>query len=223
VASLAGCRRFVERFSAEHDSLDVLIHNAGSLLAGYTRTEEGYEHTYAAQVLGPHVLTDGLLPLLRRGTQPRVITVSSGGMYTQGIPEGRAEMAEHEYNGTRAYALAKRAQVVMTAEWARRLPGEVAFHCMHPGWVDTPGVRSALPRFHALTRPILRQPHEGADTVVWLSAVRSIPGPSGSFWLDRRTRGTTRLPRTRVSPRDAQALWDRVCRDSGAPPGAGPA
>ena len=43
-------------------------------------------------------------------------------------------------------------------------------HAMHPGWADTAGVQSSLPRFYRATRPLLRSPDQGADTIVWLGA-----------------------------------------------------
>ena len=78
---------------------------------------------------------------------------------------------ERDYDGVVAYAETKRAQVVLAELWAeelREIP--VVVNAMHPGWADTPAVRSSLPRFHRITQSILRTPAEGADTVVWLAA-----------------------------------------------------
>lgn len=53
---------------------------------------------------------------------------------------------------------------------ARRMAGTgVAFHAMHPGWADTPGLAAALPRFRRVMRPLLRTPEQGADTITWLA------------------------------------------------------
>ena len=98
------------------------MHNAGALTATHALTADGFEATYAAQVLGPHVLTTGLLGLLQAGTSPRVITVSSGGMYAEGLNLHSVHMPADSYDGVRAYARAKRAQVAMTQEWAARFP-----------------------------------------------------------------------------------------------------
>lgn len=218
VSRLADVRRLVDRFGSDHDHLDVLVHNAGALSAEHERTEDGFEATYAAQVLGPHVLTTGLLGLLRAGPSPRVVTVASGGMYAQGLDLADVHMPAESYDGVGAYARAKRVQVVLTREWARRFPEHVQFHAMHPGWADTPGVLESLPRFHRITRPILRTPAEGADTIVWLAGVEPIPAPSGSFWHDRRPRRTVWLPRTGGTPTEHAELWDMVCQQSGASP-----
>jgi hypothetical protein len=102
--------------------------------------------------------------------------------------------------------------VTLNEMWAQRVPaGEVVFHAMHPGWVDTPGLRAALPTFRKVVGPLLRSPEQGADTLVWLAADDRQPlASSGGFWLDRRTRPIHRLSSTRKSDNRAarQQLWD---------------
>ena len=99
-------------------------------------------------VVGPFALIAGLLPLLRRTGRARVVAVTSGGMYAQPLDLDDLQWAGRPLNGPRAYAQAKRAQVALMREWARRVPpGEVAFSAMHPGWADTPGLAAALPGF----------------------------------------------------------------------------
>lgn len=215
---LGDARRLVDEFRSAHDRLDILVHNAGALSATYTGTVDGFEATYASQVLSPHIITTGLFDLLEASAAPRIITVSSGGMYAERLDLARVQMTADDYDGVRAYAKAKRAQVTLTQEWARRFPGRIAFHSMHPGWADTAGVQTALPRFRAITRPILRTPGEGADTIVWLAGVEPIPAPSGSFWLDRLPRRTVWLPGTGGSTAEHAALWELVCRQSEARP-----
>ncbi len=216
---LADARRVADEIGADGRVVDVLVHNAGALSAAYMRTEEGYEATYAAQVLSQHVLTSRLLPALSRASSPRVIVVSSGGMYAEKLDPAGVHMPADGYDGVRAYARAKRAQVSLTEQWAQHLAASpIAFHCMHPGWADTRGVQESLPRFRQITRPILRSAHEGADTIVWLAGVQPIPAPSGTFWLDRAPRRTVRYPGTRPDPGAPEALWDLVCHQTGEVP-----
>ena len=179
----------------------------------------------ASQVLAPFELTRLLLPALRAprpatAAPARVITVSSGGMYTQRLDPAALLERPARYRGVRAYAQAKRAQVELSAEWARRVPpAEVAFHALHPGWVATPGIAAALPRFDWLLRPLLRTPEQGADTMVWLASAEPARLGSGGFWHDRRRRPTRRLPGTRdVTPDAAARLWDWLAAQAPDPP-----
>ena len=219
---LADARRAADEARADGRAWDVLVHNAGALVDAHDLTAEGFEATYAAQVLSPHILTSRLLPALERGTDPRVVVVSSGGMYAEKLDLASLHMSADSYDGVRAYARAKRAQVTMNEQWATRMAGSpVGFHCMHPGWADTPGVAESLPTFRRVTRSILRTPQEGADTLVWLSAEPRLPAPSGSFWLDRTVRRTVRIPGTATSPETAAALWDLVCEQTAERPRSG--
>ena len=61
---------------------------------------------------------------------------------------------------------------------------------MHPGWVETPGVATHLPTFNTISRPVLRDAEDGADTAVWLVATRPDSTPP-HFWHDRAQRPVT--------------------------------
>ena len=217
LASLEAVRAAAATLRDDHDRIDVLIHNAGAMAERLERTDDGIEVTAQTHVAAPFLLTTELLEPLRRSPDPRVITVSSGGMYTRRLDLATLVAADPDaFDGVRSYAVAKRAQVVLNELWATRFP-EVGFHAMHPGWADTPGVASSLPRFHQLLGPALRSPEEGADTITWL-ATTAEPLPTGRFWLDRRPRTTVRLPGTGTSPGLARSLWDWCRNVTGAEP-----
>ncbi len=175
----------------------------------------------------PFLLTGLLLPVLEAGAPSRVIQVSSGGMYTQRFDLATLEMGPEEYDGTVAYARAKRAQLVLLHEWVRRTAGTgVAFHAMHPGWADTPGIRDGLPRFAKVMGPLLRTAEQGADTIVWLATATEAVESTGGFWLDRKVRWEHKAPWTRLSEADfadaGAELWawcaERTGWDGAAPP-----
>lgn len=215
----ASVRTAADQILAEHDRLDVLLHNAGALTQHRENAPGGIEQTVASQVVGPFLLTGLLLERLIASKPARVITVSSGGMYTANLQVASLQMDGGAYNGSQQYARAKRAQVTLNELWAARVPDRaVVFHAMHPGWADTPGVEASLPTFRRVVGPLLRTPAEGADTMVWLAADDGAPlATSGRFWLDRRIRSIHRLPGTRRSDTSERRkeLWDWVVATSG--------
>ena len=192
--------------------VDVLIHNAGALLNTRQVSPQGIEQTVASHVVGPFLMTTLLLPLMDRG---RVVTVSSGGMYTSSLPVfdigETLEMPAHKYGGSKQYSIAKRAQVTLNEMWAQKQTA-TEFVAMHPGWADTPGVQESIPGFRRATAPILRSAGEGADTIAWLAAVQLLPGKSGSFWSDREIRPTHKSSRTKKNDNTSSrtALWESV-------------
>ncbi len=214
VSDLADIRRFCARFPRPR--VDVLINNAGVLLDRYEPTRDGLERTLATNLVGPFLLTMRLLARLRKSDDGRVIMVSSGGMYTQRLAVSDLEAPPEPFDGVKTYARTKRAEVVLAELWHDTLADTgVTFSSMHPGWADTPGVRTSLPRFWAVTRLILRTPDEGADTIVWLGAAARVKGQGGRFWFDRAPVSTHVTTATRESPEERDALWDALVRWSG--------
>ena len=214
LASLEDVRTLADRITARGEPVDVLAHVAGALVHERSTTGDGNELTFQVHVVAPFLLTARLAGTFAPGA--RVLTMSSGGMYTRRLDVAALVDPTEPFDGTVAYAQAKRAQVVLTAEWARRRPVEdVAFHALHPGWVDTPGLDDGLPGFARWVRPILRTPVEGADTALWLSWVDGVEAPGGAFWLDRRRRATVVLPWTRTPTGEADRLWETVAERAG--------
>ncbi len=206
LSDLDAIRFWAESF--QPDQVDVLIHNAGLLPLERSLTPAGHELTFATHVLGPFLLTQLLRERLEAASAPRVIWVSSGGMYSNKLSLEDSDWSRRGYEGVAAYAQTKRMQVVLSELFAERWGEPVRFHAMHPGWVETPGVQTSLPRFWEFTKERLRTPEEGADTVVWLAAAERPGKSSGQFWFDRQARSTTLLPRTGASEEERAALWE---------------
>ena len=212
VADLNQVRTACLQIASQFPRIDVLIHNAGALLNTREMSKQGIEQTIACHVVGPFLMTSLLISQLQGG---RVITVSSGGMYSVGLPQASSnqslQMSVSKYNGTKQYAIAKRAQVTLNEMLAKRYP-DIEFVAMHPGWADTPGVQQSIPLFRKLTAPILRTTNEGADTIVWLSCIHPLPGTNGTFWSDREVRPTHKTPQSRKLDTEANrlALWSQV-------------
>lgn len=196
------------RITAKFDGIDVLINNAGALFAERAETEEGYERALAVNLLTPTLIAERLLPLLqtRRG---RVVNVVSGGLYAQGLHLDDYNYLRGSYDGSKAYARAKRGLLVMTQRWASSADHlGVSWHAVHPGWAATPGVAKSLPRFDAALKPWLRNARMGANTMVWLASHPDLTDPllNGKFWFDRAARPDALLPGTRSSPAQSEQL-----------------
>ena len=164
--------------------VDVLVHNVGVMCHEFIRTAEGLERGFATNLLGHWVLDQGL----RRGgaltAGSAIISMSSGGMYGAALDIKALQATDAaSHDGFTAYAQHKRAQVELTHHWNRLGPGQPRAWVMHPGWVDTDGVRSALPGFRNVFKPVLRTADDGADTALWLAATR--PDTGEGIWLDR--------------------------------------
>ncbi len=123
-------RKACDEIVARTSRLDVLLHNAGALSDERRTAPSGIEATVASQVVGPHLMTTLLLDRLRGDPPGRVLTMSSGGMYTAGLTVRSLQMDESSYKGAEQYARAKRAQVTLNEMWAERIDAtEVRVQC----------------------------------------------------------------------------------------------
>jgi dehydrogenase/reductase SDR family member 12 len=213
-------RACAERILATGEEVHVLVHNAGVLPAQRSETDEGIELTFATNVLGPHLLTRLLRDRLVASAPARVIFVSSGGMYLRRLDVDDLQSRDGVFDGTDAYSRSKRAEVVLAERWAEELAGTgVVVHSMHPGWADTPGIKSSIPTFQRIMGPLLRSPEQGADTIVWLAAAPEPAEVTGRFWCDRHVRSTHRLGRTHETAEERDRLWHALdALASGAAP-----
>lgn len=213
IGILRDVEELADRISERFERLDAIVHAAGQLFRERGSTIDGTEMTAAVHVVGPHLLTARLKPLLEAGAPSVAIWVSSGGMYARHLDVRLLDRPPSPYRGAEVYARAKRAQVELARLWTNHLAaGGVSCASMHPGWVDTDALKSGLPRFASIARPILRTPDEGADTINWLIATRYRPKARSGIYLDRIARSTRHWPMSPESEDEAQRLW-RWCNE----------
>jgi NAD(P)-dependent dehydrogenase (short-subunit alcohol dehydrogenase family) len=166
LSSLAEVRRLGRDVSREFDRLDVLVNNAG--IAGPTQRREsadGYELTFAVNYLSHFALTLDLLPRLRESAPARIVNVASIGQAPIDFDD---VMLERGYDGFRAYAQSKLAQVMFTFELARRLEAEgktgVTVNVVHPGTLmDTKMVRETFGRARSTVEEGVEATHRLVD------------------------------------------------------------
>ncbi|MEJ7833564.1 MAG: SDR family NAD(P)-dependent oxidoreductase [Nocardioides sp.] len=199
VGDLDAVREWTTDFRGRVSTLHGLVHNAGTMTDERQESKQGHELQLAVHVLGPHLMTERLAPVLDNAGGATVVFMSSGGMYGSVLRDDDLEYEKGSYNRVQGYARTKRMQVTLAAAWSKRLaaqakgrPGtDTAVESMHPGWVETAGVAQHLPTFRRLTGPALRTAEDGADTAVWLVATRPDSTGTGHFWHDRTIRPTT--------------------------------
>jgi NAD(P)-dependent dehydrogenase (short-subunit alcohol dehydrogenase family) len=135
LASLAEVRALADEVEHTTDRLHVLINNAGigsGRPDATTRQEsrDGYELRFAVNYLAGFLLTERLLPLLRRSAPARIVNVASLGQAPIDFDD---PMLRNGYSGTRAYSQSKLAQIAYGFDLADRLdPSAVTVNSLHP-------------------------------------------------------------------------------------------
>jgi len=190
------------------EQLDIIIHNAGGLHNQRQVTNDGIELTLQTHVVAPHLINTIVLEnaTLSKGT--KIISIASGGMYSQKVDLSDLG-SEKDYKGSKAYARAKRIQIDLTSLWAKKEP-QINFYALHPGWVDTPGLKHSLPKFYKIINKFLRNTSQGIDTMLWLCGTEPDQLNSGAFYHDRAVRSTQFFPKTDTTEKDKQILWQEI-------------
>lgn len=150
---------------AAEGHLDVLVHNAGVL--DIALNGPAALRSFDTNAIGMVRVTEAALPLLRRSSNPNVVTISSsaGSFWAVNNPE------RPEFSLPLAlYAASKTAATMLTVQYAKAQPG-IKFNAIEPGTTAT-GMTAAF--------GIGRSVAESARIVVrW--ATLGVDGPTGTF------------------------------------------
>lgn len=215
LASQAEVRGLAEEFGRRYDRLDVLVNNAGLVQSTRTETPDGLETTFATNHLAPFLLTELLLGKLKESAPSRIVTVSSEAERWGNINFDDLQ-SRKKYRGFPVYGMTKLANIMFTYELAERLGGTgVTATCMHPGAVNTRfGSNNTGPMtiFFRLSKPFMRTPEQGADTVIWLASSPEVEGVSGRYYADRKPIEPKKIAN---DPEARRRLWEESERLTG--------
>ncbi|XP_040527829.1 retinol dehydrogenase 12 isoform X1 [Gallus gallus] len=185
-SSLASVRAFAREVLREEKRLDVLVNNAGVTGLPFALTPEGLERTFATNYLGPFLLTNLLLDLMKASAPARIVTVSSfrhsAGTADCRFLTGRArpDSFDHIYNST------KLMNVLHTAEMAQRLQGTgVTANSLNPGVVSTGIMRNfslAVRGLFFLISPFIKSAEQGAVSTIYCAVSEEVSGISGKYF-----------------------------------------
>ena len=217
VSSLESVRECVKKITDELKlaKIDILINNAGVMACPFTKTKDGFELQFATNHLGHFLLTLELLPLIRKGKNPRIVTVSSLAHKYGKIHFDDINFSTIAYRPFKAYYQSKLANILFTRELARREEESgsgVTANCLHPGVVKTELTRQqtvAAGVFHFLTQillaPFFKTPESGAQTTIFCAVDETLEGVTGKYYADCKEVETSELGN---NMEDAARLWE---------------
>lgn len=231
LSSLVSVREAINTFTIHRERLDILCNNAGLMTLPYMKTRDGFEMLFATNFLGHFALTAGLLDVIRRTPQARIVSVSS---LTERM--GRLDIEDLNWERTPyarrgAYARSKLANLVFALELDRRLSGagiNAISVAAHPGYsatqiaiggVDAPRsrVRAFWSHLVGIGNALFAQPaHMGALSTLYAATADEVRGgdyigPDGWYEL----RGQPKRVRASRQAQDqalAIRLWESAER-----------
>jgi len=222
VSDLASLRALADRYSSSGLPLHVLVNSAGIMcLNGRETNADGLELSFATNTLGAFALTRLLEPVLQR-SHSRVIFMSSGGLYTELLEVDDMQWERRaKYDGQSQYAKDKRRMQVYAESFAERWQAQgpyIKSFCMHPGWAESVGARTAMGGLFKSMGNRIRSSEQGADTAVWLACEDESKLQNGAFYLDRAVAEKHMWGAgTQYTDQQKQLLWQKLSKLAGLP------
>jgi len=221
LASLKSVRECAEQLGNSLEKIDILINNAGIMTCPEMRTEEGFEMQIGTNHFGHFLLTNLLMPLLKRAAPgARIVNVSSLA-HEQGVMQwDDLNFEKTPYSAIKAYSQSKLANILFSKELARRGEGSgVSVYSLHPGVINTDLGRHMKDTFGAIggcmmavAAPFIKTVASGAQTTIYCAVEEKIAEHSGKYYSDC----AEKQPRPQAeSMEDAKRLWEESERLTG--------
>jgi len=218
LSSLRSVKECCRQISRSFSKIDILINNAGVMACPETRTSEGFEMQIGVNHFGHFLLTKLLLPLLKKAANvpgsrgARVVTVSSAAHIGAQMQWDDLNWEKTTYSAFGAYQQSKLANVLFSAELARKLEGTgVTTYSLHPGAIATDLGRhledsygQLATQIMAFARPFIKTVESGAQTTIFCAVEESIGSQTGRYYSDCRE---TWVWGQAARKEDAARLW----------------
>lgn len=222
MSSQQSVRSLAEELRRQFPRIDVLINNAAGIFSERGLTIDGIERTFATNHLGPFLLTNLVLDLIKAGGGGRIVNVAAESpLKTLDFDNLRGEK---RYGFLNAYFRSKLENIIFTNELARRLEGSnVTVNSMSPGPTKTRfgDNMTGLPAlFPIILKKLFPGPETGARTLIYLASSSEVEGVSGRFFLRHRARQTKPVT---LDSDVATRLWQISAHLVGLPVDAHPA
>ncbi len=212
LSSIQEVRRVAREIHQNTDHVDVLLNNAGAFFASRQISADGYEMSFALNHLNYFVLTQELLDLIRKGSNPRIVNVSSAA-HVSGHLDFDDLQSEKNFSGWRAYSNSKVMNVLFTYELTRRLNGGgITANVLHPGFVATNFGKSnggIYKGVFGLAHLGAISPEEGAKTSIYLSSASEVEGVTGKYFINSKE---ARSSAESYDQTVASRLWEESVR-----------
>lgn len=201
-------RRLAAHLLETYPTIDLLANNAGGMVKEYRRTGDGFEATLQGNHLGPFLLTNLLRERLAGG---RVVNTASGAHRMSNLDPDDLVGSAATYNAWRAYGAGKAANILFTAEAARRWP-DIESVSFHPGVVRSNFGTGKVTRFFYRYAPFLTTPEKAGALLLWLATTPIGELTNGGFYMGHKL---TEPEKTAADPAVAARLWENSAKAVG--------
>ena len=199
--ALDSVRALAAELAEAYPTIDILCNNAGGVIPSRQSTVDGHERTMQSNHLAPFLLTNLLRERLAGG---RIVNTASDAHQGGALDPAHLD-SPGGYRSFTVYGSSKQANIMFTAEAARRWP-DILSMSFHPGVVRTRFGREsfAVSLFFRIW-PFLLTPERGADTMLWLAGTPAEALTNGGYYVKRKRQQPAGIV---ADPDAASALWE---------------
>ena len=203
LSSMESVRSAAETFTAKHDSLDVLINNAGVFKSHREVTADGLETMFETNHLGPFLLTNLLLGSLKSGAPARIINISAPSTTKLDFDDLQGEK---KFSALHAFGASKMGNILFTYELARRLEKTgVTCNVVHPGLMKSNLMKEANPFLRFFFSLMSSPPDRAAEKVAYYASAPELEKETGKFFRGGKPVESSEYSR---DPKVQSHLWN---------------
>lgn len=196
LASLDSVRACVKEASERFDKIDLVINNAGVMACPQGTTADGFEMQFGTNHLGHFVLTSGLLPLVEKGENKRIVNLSSRAHHRDQVHFDDPNYASRAYEKWESYGQSKTANVLFSVALDKRLKDKgIDVFAVHPGGIatnlgrhlseeDVAQMIANLKKASGGKDFAFKTVEQGAATTCWAATAPEIAGQGGVYCED---------------------------------------
>jgi NAD(P)-dependent dehydrogenase (short-subunit alcohol dehydrogenase family) len=183
----------VRKFAAIQSTkpIDVLLNNAGIMAVPFEKTKDGFESQMGTNHLGHFLLTELLLDAVSKGTNPRIVNVSSSAHRLGKLKTGdksEINVSEENYSPWTVYGNSKLANLLFTNELVRRLKianSNITVAVAHPGYANTNLQLVAATKKSGLRKSVELAVTKVMNIILGQSAAKgALPQIAACTWVD---------------------------------------
>jgi len=208
MADLQSVRNAAVQLTGKLIAVNILINNAGSAFVEKEFTKDGFEMTFAVNHLGHFLLTESLMPLLKKG-QARIINVSSEAHRSAQPNFDDLKWDITPYKALKAYGVSKLYNIYFTKSLAEKYKQDgIVSYALHPGVVNTniwDGTKGITKLIIGIMKIFMITPEKGAETTIYLATELRLEPKSGLYFKKCKVNKPAPIAEDTAA---RQRLWD---------------
>ncbi len=214
LGTIAGTKALAATLNEKYPEMSVLVNNAGVWMTKKVLTADGLENTFQVNHMAPFILSNLLLPTLKKNAPARIVNVNAG-LYVKGALDLKATPYGGDFHLMKTYMNTKLCNVFFTRKLAKAVEGSgVTVNALHPGVIrtrlgDTPGLAGFFLRAFKL---LWASPGKGAESPVWLATAPEVENVNGRFFMLRKETAFSENANNEALSRE---LWELSANLSG--------